>query len=135
MGFAIPGALGARLAHPKRPVVAFTGDGGFFMAVAELQTAHRESLPFITIVWDDQEIGLIRVKQEIKGIPTYGVGLGGVNWERLAQGFGADGTVVDNEKSLGDAIGAALKSGRTTVIAARIDPSGYVAQFNALREI
>jgi acetolactate synthase-1/2/3 large subunit len=135
MGFAIPGALGARLAHPKRPVVAFTGDGGFFMAVAELQTAHRESLPFITIVWDDQEIGLIRVKQEIKGIPTYGVGLGGVNWERLARGFGADGTVVDSEKSLGDAIGAALKSGGTTVIAARIDPSGYVAQFNALREI
>ncbi len=135
MGFAIPGALGARLAHPNRPVVAFTGDGGFFMALAELQTAKRESLPFITIVWDDQEIGLIRVKQEIKGIPTYGVGLGGVNWERLAQGFGADGTVVDNENALGDAIKCALKSGRTTVIAARIDASGYVAQFNALREI
>jgi acetolactate synthase-1/2/3 large subunit len=135
MGFAIPGALGARLAHPKRPVVAFTGDGGFFMALAELQTAKRESLPFITIVWDDQEIGLIRVKQEIKGIPTYGVGLGGVNWERLAEGFGADGTVVDNENALGDAIKCALKSGRTTVIAARIDASGYVAQFNALREI
>jgi acetolactate synthase-1/2/3 large subunit len=103
--------------------------------LAELQTAHRESLPFITIVWDDQEIGLIRVKQEIKGIPTYGVGLGGVNWEKLAQGFEADGTVVDNEKALGDAIGCAVKTGRTTVIAARIDPSGYVAQFNALREI
>ena len=84
---------------------------------------------------DDEEIGLIRVKQEIKGIPTYGVGLGRVNWERLAQGFGADGTVADSEKSLADAIGCALKSGRTTVIAARIDPSGYVAQFNALREI
>ncbi|MGD0962569.1 MAG: thiamine pyrophosphate-binding protein [Candidatus Acidiferrales bacterium] len=135
MGFAIPGALGARLAHPERPVVAFTGDGGFLMALAELQTANRESLPFITIVWDDEEIGLIRVKQEIKGIPTYGVGLGRVNWERLAQGFGADGTVADSEKSLADAIGCALKSGRTTVIAARIDPSGYVAQFNALREI
>jgi acetolactate synthase-1/2/3 large subunit len=135
MGYAIPGALGARLAHPNRPVVAFTGDGGFFMAVAELQTAAREDLPFIAIVFDDQEIGLIRVKQEIKGIPTYGVGLGGVNWERLAQGFGADGTVADSENSLGDAISCALKSGRTTVIAARIDPSGYVAQFNALREI
>ena len=38
MGYAVPGALGARLAHPDRPVVAFTGDGGFLMAVAELQT-------------------------------------------------------------------------------------------------
>ena len=35
----------ARLAHPDRPVVAFTGDGGFLMAVAELQTAQREKLP------------------------------------------------------------------------------------------
>ena len=42
---------------------------------------------------DDEEIGLIRVKQELKGIPTYGVGLGGVDWERLAQSFGADGAV------------------------------------------
>ena len=123
------------MAHPDRPIVAFTGDGGFFMAVAELQTAAREKLPFIAIVFDDQEIGLIRVKQEIKGIPVYGVHLGGVNWERLAQGFGADGTVADSENSLGDALRCALKSGRTTVIAARIDPSGYVAQFNALREL
>jgi acetolactate synthase-1/2/3 large subunit len=43
--------------------------------------------------------------------------------------------VADSEKSLGDAIGAAVKSGKTTVIAAKIDGSGYVAQFNALREI
>jgi acetolactate synthase-1/2/3 large subunit len=135
MGFAIPGALGARLAHPDRPVVAFTGDGGFMMAVAELQTSVRESLPIIVLVIDDQEIGLIRVKQEIKKIPTYGVRIGGIDWERLAQGFGADGTVVDNENALGDALRRALKSGRTTVIAARIDPSGYVAQFNALREL
>ena len=42
MGYAVPGALAARLAYPDRPVVAFTGDGGFLMAVAELQTAQRE---------------------------------------------------------------------------------------------
>jgi acetolactate synthase-1/2/3 large subunit len=114
MGFAIPGALAARLAHPTRPVVAFTGDGGFLMALAELQTSVRESLPIIVVVFDDQEIALIRVKQEIKQIPVYGVKLGGINWERLAQGFGADGTVVDTENALSD---------------------GYVAQFNALREL
>src|SRR4029450_3790888 len=45
MGYAVPGALGARLAHPDRPIVAFSGDGGFLMAVAELQTAQREGLP------------------------------------------------------------------------------------------
>ena len=135
MGYAIPGALAARLAHPHRPVVAFTGDGGCLMAIADIQTAVRENLPIIVVVLDDEEIGLIRVKQEIKGIPRYGIGIGGVDWEKLAQGFGADGTVVHTEAGLQSAIKEALASGRTTIIGARIDPSGYVAQFNALREL
>jgi acetolactate synthase-1/2/3 large subunit len=135
MGYAIPAGLGARLAHPGRPVVCFTGDGGLLMAVAELQTAVREDLPIIVVVFDDQEIGLIRVKQEIKGLPAYGVGLGGVDWEKLAAGLGADGVTVENEAALADALRGALASGRTTVIGARIDPSGYVEQFNALREL
>lgn len=135
MGYAVPGALGARLAHPDRPVVAFSGDGGFLMAVAEMQTSLREQLPIIVVVLDDQEIGLIRVKQEIKGLPSYGVGLGGIDWEQLAHSFGADGAVVESEHALGDALSSAVRSRRTTLIAARIDPSGYVAQFNALREL
>jgi acetolactate synthase I/II/III large subunit len=135
MGYAVPGAMGARLAHPDRPIVAFAGDGGFLMSVAELQTAQTEKLPFIAVVFDDQEIGLIRVKQEIKGIPRHGVKIGGVDWEKLGQSFGCDAAVVETEKALGDALATALKSGRTTVIGARIDPSGYVAQFNALREL
>jgi acetolactate synthase-1/2/3 large subunit len=135
MGFAIPGALAARIAWPDRPVVAFTGDGGFMMALAELQTAARENLPITVVVFDDREIALIRVKQEIKGIPRYGIGLGGVDWEKLAAGFGADGVVVETEHQLGDALTAAARSGRSTVIAARIDGSCYVDQFNALREL
>ena len=135
MGYAVPGALGARLAHPDRPVVAFTGDGGFLMAVAELQTSVRENLPIIIVVLDDGQIGLIRVKQEIKGIPLHGVSIGGCDWEKIAQGFGANGIVTDTEKGLADALSAALKSNTTTVIGVRIDPSGYVAQFNALREL
>ena len=135
MGYAVPGALAARMAYPERPVVAFTGDGGFLMTVAELQTAQRENLPIIVLVFDDKEIGLIRVKQEIKGIPLHGVAIGGVDWEKLAQSFGADGYVVDTEQGLSAALSAALQSKRTTVIGVRIDASGYVAQFNALREL
>jgi len=86
-------------------------------------------------VFDDQEIGLIRVKQEIKGILPHGVKLGGVDWENLAHAFGADGVTVDTEQGLGNALKAALQSKRTTVIGVRIDASGYVAQFNALREL
>lgn len=135
MGYAIPGGLAARLAHPDRPIVCFTGDGGFLMTVAELQTAVQERLPIIIVVFDDQEIGLIRVKQEIKGLPLHGVRLGGIDYEKLAQGFGADGIEVETEPALADALGQAIRSGRTTVIGARIDRSAYVAQFNALREL
>jgi acetolactate synthase I/II/III large subunit len=135
MGYAVPGALAARMAYPERPVVAFTGDGGFLMTVAELQTAQREDLPIIVLVFDDREIGLIRVKQEIKGIAAHGVQLGGIDWEKLAQSFGADGVTVETEQALANALQAALQSRRTTVIGVRIDASGYVAQFNALREL
>ena len=105
------------------------------MTIAELQTAQRESLPIIVVVLDDQEIGMIRVKQEIKGVPLHGVKIGGVDWEKLAQSFGADGVVVETEQGLANALKAAVGSGRTTVIGVRIDASGYVAQFNALREL
>ena len=135
MGYAIPGALAARMAWPDRPVVAFTGDGGFMMAVAELQTAVREKLPITVVVLDDEEIGLIRVKQEIKGIGRYGVGIGGIDWESLARGFGAEGVTVTTENQLQDALQQARHTEQVTVIAAKIDGSGYVDQFNALREL
>ena len=135
MGYALPGAMAAKMAHPDRPCVAFVGDGGFMMAVAELQTSVRENLPIIAIVFDDEEIGLIRVKQTLKQIPEYGVHIGGMHWDKLAQGFGADGIVVDTEQDLLNALTAALKSGRTTVIGVKVDGSGYVDQFNALREL
>ncbi|WP_114966740.1 thiamine pyrophosphate-binding protein [Alkalilacustris brevis] len=135
MGYAIPGALAARIAHPDRPVVAFTGDGGFMMAVAELQTAAREKLPITIVVFDDSEIALIRVKQELKGIDRYGVGIGGIDWESLARAFDADAAVVETENALQDALANARHTERTTLIAAKIDGSGYVDQFNALREL
>jgi acetolactate synthase I/II/III large subunit len=54
------------------------------MTIAELQSAQRENLPIIVMVLDDQEIGMIRVKQEIKGVPLHGVKIGGVDWEARA---------------------------------------------------
>ena len=80
MGYAIPGALAARLARPKSPVVAFAGDGGFLMAVAALQTSVQENLPTSVVVFDDQEISCIRIKQDLKGKAKYGVGIGGMAW-------------------------------------------------------
>ena len=136
MGYAVPGALGGA-AGPSRPAGGgFTGDGGFLMAVAELQTAQRENLPII--VRRVRRPG-DRPDPRQAGDQGHPAARRAARRRRLgeaAQGFGADGVAVETEQALGDALaGRARNPARTTVIGARIDPSGYVAQFNALREL
>jgi acetolactate synthase I/II/III large subunit len=92
----------------------------------------REKLP--TIVFSDEEIGRMRAKQEIKKISRYAIGIGGVDWEKLGQGFGTGAIVVDSGAKLQSALKVGQACGHTTIIGAHIDPSGCVAQFNALRE-
>jgi acetolactate synthase I/II/III large subunit len=135
MGFSVPAAMAARLARPQQPVVAFTGDGSFMLAAGELHTSVRENLPIIVVLLDNSGLGVMSLKQDLKGIARTGTVLGGVDWEHLARAFGADSTTVDTEKGLGDALGVALKSGRTTLIAARMDSSRYVDQYKAMRGV
>src|SRR3546814_15544801 len=72
MGYAVPGALGARLAYPERPVVAFTGHGGLLLAVPELQPSIRPHTPRFVAVYDAPTIGSIRVAQELTGLQPPG---------------------------------------------------------------
>ena len=132
MGYAVPAALAARLAHPKRPVVAFSGDGGFLMVAGELQTAVREKLPITVVVLSDGELGAMRIRQDLRGLSRLGTQLGNFNWERLAEGYGADGIVVETENALGDALTKSVESDGTTLIVARIDASNNVDQFKAM---
>src|SRR5260370_16895429 len=99
------------------------------MAIADLQTAWRENLPIIVLVLDDQEIGLIRVKQEIKGVPAHGVHIGGVDWEKLGHAFGPDAAVVETEQALANPLGAPLTSNPTAPLAPRIHPPHHLAPF------
>lgn len=135
MGYSVAAGIGAKMAAPSRPVIVFSGDGGFLMQCQELATAVREGTPVVVIVFDDQAISLIRVKQELKGLPEVGVSLSATDYKALAQGLGADGVNVSDVDELHDAVGSALDSGRTTLIGARIDPSGYPEQFAALRDM
>ncbi|TMA63877.1 MAG: acetolactate synthase large subunit, partial [Deltaproteobacteria bacterium] len=52
MGIALPGAIGAKLLHPGKRVLAASGDGGFLMNVQELETAVRARTPFVTVVFE-----------------------------------------------------------------------------------
>ena len=62
MGFSLPGALAAKLVSPDKRVLVVTGDGGFMMNSQELETAVREHLPFVVLVFVDNGYGLIKWK-------------------------------------------------------------------------
>ena len=67
MGYALPAAIAAALCAPRVPVVAFTGDGGLGMTLAELETAVRLSLQVIVVVFNDAVLSLIEIKQKPAG--------------------------------------------------------------------
>ena len=64
MGFALPGAIGAKFAEPDAKVLAICGDAGFLMNVQEIETAARLGLNIVILVWVDSEYGLIKWKQQ-----------------------------------------------------------------------
>ena len=66
MGFALPGAIAIKLAQPERKVLAVMGDGAFLMNSQELETAVREKIPFVVLVWEDNAYGLIKWKMNLE---------------------------------------------------------------------
>ena len=88
MGFAVPSAIGAKLVHPDRNVVAVSGDGGFLMNCQELETAKRLRTPFVTVVWENRQFGSIVRKQERKFGRHFGVDFDNPDFVALAAAFG-----------------------------------------------
>jgi acetolactate synthase-1/2/3 large subunit len=75
MGFGVPAAMAAKLSLPERAVVCVSGDGGFLMMAGEMITARRLGLNVVFVVLADNELGLIRVKQERKDCEPCGTRL------------------------------------------------------------
>ena len=133
MGFAVPAAIGAALLDRSRPVVAFTGDGGLLMCAGELATAVREHLHIIVIVFADEALSLIEVKQRHRQLAGRGVKLGRTSWPALAAAFGAAGFTASNEAELRRAIEDAMAHGGPSVIEARVDGSSFDHTVTAIR--
>ena len=127
MGYAFPGAMALRKSRRAVPILATVGDGGFGMRVAELETCIREDLPFLTVVYNDNSLSLIRVAQESRGYPNYGVDYGPVDFAAVARGFGAWSRRVEALSEVDAAVKDALASGRPAVIDAVLDPAEYRA--------
>ena len=72
MGFGVPAAVAAKLCKPERSVCAVVGDGGFLMSAGEISTAVREKLSVVFVVLTDNDLALVRIKQERKSYPIFG---------------------------------------------------------------
>ncbi len=123
MGYAIPGAVGAQLARPDRPVLAVAGDGGFLMTAMDLQTAAREQLPIVVVVFNNGQYGTIRMHQERKypGRPI-ATTLGEVDFVALARGLGCGAELVLEAEEFSAALDRAFTSDAPYVLEVRTDP-------------
>jgi acetolactate synthase-1/2/3 large subunit len=135
MGFGVPSAIAAKLVFPNRQVVSLCGDGGFSMRMAELQTAMQLGVAPVMVVLSDQALSQIKLKQIKKGLATVGTEFRAPNYVKIAEAFGGSGISVGTEAEYADALKRALQSSSLTVIQARVDPSRYSDQFDAIREL
>jgi thiamine pyrophosphate-dependent acetolactate synthase large subunit-like protein len=116
LGYALPAAIGAKLAAPDRPVIALIGDGGLLFTVAELATAAELGLPLPVVVPNNRGYGEIRSQMEEAGIAPIGVDLQVPDLPRLGEAFGGAGVRVDEPAALPRALAEALERPGPTVI-------------------
>ena len=125
MGCALPLAMGAKLAAPERPVVAFVGDAGLEMVLGELATLRDLRLPLVIVVFVDASLALIELKQRNSGLTNLGVDFGATDFVRVAEALGGGGVEVDNRADLERAVKRGLAAETFTVVAAVIGPKAY----------
>ena len=123
MGFGLPAALAAKVAHPGRTVVAVTGDGDFLMSGQELATAVQHALGVVVLVVDNGMYGTIRMHQE-RTYPgrVIATDLSNPDFAALAEAYGAAGETVTETAEFPAALDRALAAGRPAVVALRTDP-------------
>jgi acetolactate synthase I/II/III large subunit len=122
VGAALPIAMGAKLARPKQPVMATVGDMGMMCNIGELETAVRERIPIVCVVFNDRGLGNERAFQkELYGGRFFGVDYRDVDFAALARVFGAFGERVEDPAALLPALKRALASGLPAVVDVVID--------------
>src|SRR5437867_7200139 len=124
MGYGLPAALALKLADRTRPVACVLGDGGFAMAMAEIETGTRLGLGVRVIVLADDALSQIKAGQERKGYPITGTTFGPMDYPKLGAAFGIEARTVSTVAECRDAFRQTPRD-RPILIAARIDPAGY----------
>jgi len=100
MGAGLPSAMGAKIVHPDRKVMAICGDGGFMMNSQEMETAVRLKLDIIVLILRDNAYGMIKWKQAGMGFKDFGLDYGNPDFVKYAQAYGAEGHRVESTEQL-----------------------------------
>ena len=100
MGAGLPSAMGAKIVHPERKVMAICGDGGFMMNSQELETAVRLKMNLVVMILRDNAYGMIKWKQANMNLPEFGLDYGNPDFVKYAQSYGAQGHRVEETEQL-----------------------------------
>ncbi|MBY0227717.1 MAG: thiamine pyrophosphate-binding protein [Gemmataceae bacterium] len=117
MGYGLPAALGAKAAHPSRPVLCVVGDGGLQMSAMELATAAQERLPVVVLLVNDSCLTLIKATQE-RHYPgrAVAVDLRNPDFGKLAEAFGVRAWRCSDEAGLERSLREAFATGETALV-------------------
>jgi pyruvate dehydrogenase (quinone)/pyruvate oxidase len=123
MACGLPYAIAAQAAFPERQCVAFVGDGGFSMLMADFATAVKYKLPIKVVIVKNNTLGQIKWEQMVfLGNPEYGVDLHPIDFAAFAQACGGTGFTVEDPADCGRAMDQFLDAPGPAIMQAVVDP-------------
>ena len=135
MGIAVPGAIAAKLAYPERKVIAVTGDAGFMMNSQEIETALRMKAPFVILIWNDSEYGLITWHQlRHFGRPSH-ISFANPDFVKYAESFGAKGYRVERTQDLASTLQRAFADNTVVIVDCPVDYSENMKLTQRLKDL
>jgi acetolactate synthase-1/2/3 large subunit len=135
MAWTLPGAIGAKFARPDARVLVATGDGAFMMNSQEIETALRERVPMVVLIWVDGEYGLIKWKMELELGASVETSFTNPDFVAYAESFGASGYRIDAAAQLLPTLRHALAEETVSVISCPVDYSANIELTTALGEL
>lgn len=127
LGWAFPGALGAKCGAPDRPVICFTGDGGFYYHLSEMETAVKFGINTVTVINNNGILGMCApsIAKDWSGNEEKGLNIvrfSPINFAEVAKSFGMFGIRVEKPDMIGPAIQQALDCGKPALVEVITDP-------------